>query len=268
MNQTLAVRLLEKQGHRVEVTGTGREALDALDRSAFNLVLMDVQMPEMDGLEAVSAIRRDEKRRPGAHQPVIAMTAFTMKGDRERFLDAGFDGYVRKPVSVRELLDAIDHVLPPAAVPPALVVPPPAAVPVVAEAPATPDHDGGHAPTPGATPSDEPPAFDKAAALGRLAGDEALLKELVEVFLEECPKWLADLRAATAARDAVRLGRAAHTLKGAVDNCGAPRAYALAFELEKMGREGRADGAEEALGTLEREVDRLVAALRSFAQSR
>ena len=254
MNQTLAVRLLEKEGHRVEVTGTGREALDALERRAFDLVLMDVQMPEMDGLEAVDVLRREEKRRPGAHQPVIAMTAFTMKGDRERFLDAGFDGYVRKPVSVRELLDAIDHLLPPGAEPPPVIVPPPAALPVVAVEEAAPP------------PVDEqPPAFDRAAALGRLAGDESLLKELVEVFLEECPKWLADLRAAASAGDAVKLGRAAHTLKGAVDNCGGPRAYALALELEKMGREGRVDGAEDALGRLEREVSRLVTALRGFA---
>jgi signal transduction histidine kinase/DNA-binding response OmpR family regulator/HPt (histidine-containing phosphotransfer) domain-containing protein/uncharacterized membrane protein len=269
VNQTLAVRLLEKEGHRVEVAGTGKEALDALDRRAFDLVLMDVQMPEMDGLEAVGAIRRDEKKRPGAHQPVIAMTAFTMKGDKERFLAAGFDGYVRKPVSVRELLDAIDHVLPPGAAAPApeIAVPLPAALPkdLATVAPVEPPPaPAPPAPAPAAV-NGEPPAFDKAAALGRLAGDEELLRELVEVFLEECPKWIGDLRAAMDARDAVRLGRAAHTLKGAVDNCGGKGAYALALELEKMGREGRTDGAEAAIGRLERELDRLVADLRSFA---
>ncbi len=112
VNQLVAVGLLEKQGHRVTVTGTGREALEALDGGPFDLVLMDVQMPEMDGLEAVAAIRAEETQGGGARLPVIAMTAYTMKGDRERFLEAGFDGYVRKPISVHELFEAIAAVVP------------------------------------------------------------------------------------------------------------------------------------------------------------
>jgi signal transduction histidine kinase/CheY-like chemotaxis protein/HPt (histidine-containing phosphotransfer) domain-containing protein len=242
VNQTLAVRLLEKEGHRLTVAGTGREALEALARASFDLVLMDVQMPEMDGLEAIAAIRAGEKQQPGAHQPVIAMTAFTMKGDRERFLASGFDGYVRKPISIHELLEAIDRLLPP----------------------------GDEAPTAAAAaPADDgPEPFDRAAALGRLAGDEALLRELVGVFLEEYPAWMADIRAAVRARDPQILQRAAHTLKGAVDSCGSPGAYAAAFELEKMGRAGEVPGEGEAMGRLEREIDRLVPALRRFVGAR
>jgi signal transduction histidine kinase/CheY-like chemotaxis protein/HPt (histidine-containing phosphotransfer) domain-containing protein len=239
VNQRVAVGLLEKERHRVTVVGTGREALEALEGARFDLVLMDVQMPEMDGLEAVAAIRAEEKKRPGAHLPVIAMTAFTMKGDRERFLTAGFDGYVKKPISLSELLEAIDDVLPrPAEAPPAS-----------ARAPVSAASEG---------------VFDRAAALDRLAGDEGLLRELCEVFLEEEPKWRAEIRAAVAARDAALLKRAAHTLKGAVDSIGGARAYRAALELERMGREANLDGAEAALAELERELAALVPALAAF----
>ncbi|MFT3769882.1 MAG: response regulator [Minicystis sp.] len=278
VNQMVAVRLLEREGHRTTVAGTGREALDALARASFDLVLMDVQMPEMDGLEAVAAIRADERKRPGVHQPVVAMTAYTMKGDRERFLEAGFDGYVRKPISVQELLDAIDEAVPRPAAPlaapslspappaaallaaPAPAAPPPAAAALAAPAPAAPPPV---APPPAASPADDG-AFDKPAALDRLAGDEELLRELVDVFLEEQPKWMADIRAAVDRRDAALLKRGAHTLKGAVDSCGGHRVHAAAMDLERMGREANLDGAEAALARLEREMEALVPALRRW----
>jgi len=114
VNQRLAMRLLEKRGWRVEVAADGKEALRILegcsDGEAFDLVLMDVQMPEMNGLEATAEIRRRERRR-GGHIPIIAMTAHAMKGDRERCLEAGMDGYVAKPIQPAELFDAIDEVL-------------------------------------------------------------------------------------------------------------------------------------------------------------
>src|SRR5262249_31453848 len=102
VNQRLVVRLLEKQGHQVTLACTGREALDAWERDNFDVVLMDVQMPDVDGLEATSLIRVGE-RRTGRHVPIIAMTAHAMKGDRERCLEAGMDGYVSKPVQPAEL---------------------------------------------------------------------------------------------------------------------------------------------------------------------
>jgi signal transduction histidine kinase/CheY-like chemotaxis protein len=107
VNQRLAVRLLEKHGHTVSLTGTGREALAALERQSFDLILMDVEMPEMDGLEATAEIRRRE-RDTARHVPILAMTAHAMKGDRERCLEAGMDGYVSKPIQAQELWQAIE----------------------------------------------------------------------------------------------------------------------------------------------------------------
>ena len=113
VNQKLAVRLLEKRGHAVVLAGDGKEALAALARQPFDMVLMDVQMPEMDGFEAAERIRRDEAG-TGRHVPILAMTAYAMKGDRERCLEAGMDGYVTKPIQPQELFEAIDRLLPPA----------------------------------------------------------------------------------------------------------------------------------------------------------
>jgi CheY-like chemotaxis protein len=110
VNQALIVRLLVKQGHTAVVTGTGREALAVLEKEAFDLVLMDVQMPEMDGFEAAMAIRRREQG-TDAHQPIIAITAYAMKGDQERCLAAGMDSYVSKPISPAELFEAIDALM-------------------------------------------------------------------------------------------------------------------------------------------------------------
>jgi signal transduction histidine kinase/CheY-like chemotaxis protein/HPt (histidine-containing phosphotransfer) domain-containing protein len=295
VNQMVAVRLLEREGHRTTVVGTGREAVEALSRATFDLVLMDVQMPEMDGLEAVAVIRGDERQRPGAHQPVVAMTAYTMKGDRERFLEAGFDGYVRKPISVHELFEAIDDAVPrppvtvtplpvPARVPspetlaPAVAAPAPpapavaalavAAPAVAALAMAAPTAVAAPAPAPPASAAALPPAddgaFDKVAALQRMAGDEELLREMVDVFLQEQGKWMADIRAAVASGDAALLKRGAHTLKGAVDSCGGHRVRAAAMPLEQMGREGKLDGAAAALVGLTHEMDTLVPALRRW----
>jgi two-component system, sensor histidine kinase and response regulator len=102
VNQRLVVRLLEKSGHRVVVAGTGLEALQALEKGSFDLVLMDVQMPEMDGLEATAVIREKEKS-SGLHQPVVALTAHAMKGDREKCMAGGMDGYLSKPIRPQEL---------------------------------------------------------------------------------------------------------------------------------------------------------------------
>jgi CheY-like chemotaxis protein len=106
VNQKLAVALLERQGHAVTIASNGREAVDAMDRESFDLVLMDIQMPEMDGLEATLAIRAKQLA-SGAHTPIIAMTAHALKGDRERCLEAGMDGYVTKPIRPPDLYHAL-----------------------------------------------------------------------------------------------------------------------------------------------------------------
>jgi two-component system sensor histidine kinase/response regulator len=106
VNQVLAVRLLEKRGHEVAVAGNGEEALEALDKQAFDLVLMDVQMPEMDGLQATAAIRKSEMK-SGKHIPIIAMTAHAMAGDKDRCLEAGMDDYITKPIRPEQLDDVL-----------------------------------------------------------------------------------------------------------------------------------------------------------------
>ncbi len=110
INQKLGVRLLEKRGHCVVVANNGREALATLAREPFDLVLMDVQMPVMDGFETTAAIRQQENS-TGRHLPILAMTAHAMKGDRDRCLIAGMDGYIAKPIQPRELYDTIERIM-------------------------------------------------------------------------------------------------------------------------------------------------------------
>src|SRR5712691_8641718 len=211
VNQALAVRLLEKRGHEVEVANNGREGLEAWGKSGpgrFDAVLMDVQMPEMDGFEATAAIRAREKA-TGRHQPIIAMTAHAMKGDKERCLEAGMDGYVSKPVRAKDLFDEIKKHVPSAEAPPT-------------ETSAKP-------PSPEATPPVRKSAdgLDRATLMERLEGDAGLLAEMVGLFLQDYPRLLAAMREAAARGDAKSLERAAHTLKGAVSNFAAPAAKLL-----------------------------------------
>jgi CheY-like chemotaxis protein len=111
VNQRMAVALLEKHGHSVVVANHGKEALGALACQRFDVVLMDVQMPEMDGIEATVAIREKE-RQTGQHIPIIAMTAHAMKGDQERFLQAGMDDYIPKPVNIKRLFEVVQRLVP------------------------------------------------------------------------------------------------------------------------------------------------------------
>jgi signal transduction histidine kinase/DNA-binding response OmpR family regulator/HPt (histidine-containing phosphotransfer) domain-containing protein len=235
VNQTLAVILLEKEGHQVVVAGNGQEALTALEGQPFDLVLMDVQMPELDGLAATSALRRKEQT-TGAHVPVIAMTAHAMKGDRERCLEAGMDGYVTKPIQPEELWLVIGQV-----------------VPAAGAVPAAPARGPGGPAAAG--------VFDPDAVLKRVGGNVKLLRQIVELFLADAPRLLGEVREAVAAGDADRLHRAAHTLKGTVANFMAPAVLDAAVRLELMGRSGQLDGSHEVYRTLEVEAERLGKAL-------
>jgi len=246
VNQKLAVRLLEKRGYAVTVASNGREALAALDRERFDLVLMDVQMPEMGGFEATAAIRAREQG-SSSHLPIVAMTAHAMKGDRERCLEEGMDGYVTKPIQPQILFDAIEALLP--------------AAPVG-------EPDPIAAARPGAPPSIDAEAgtelIDRAQVLRRVGGDLDLLKELTEIFLEECPQLLTSVREAIAGRDGEALERAAHKIKGAVSNFSAHAAVEAALQLETMGREGDLTGAESVCVALESSIERLKPALAAL----
>jgi CheY-like chemotaxis protein/HPt (histidine-containing phosphotransfer) domain-containing protein len=203
VNQKLAVRLLEKRGHSVVVCGTGREALATIEREPFDVVLLDVQMPEMDGLETTLTIRRRE-RETGGHTPIVAMTAHAMKGDREQCLAAGMDAYISKPLQPDELFEVVEHLANGTA-------------PTSSEASLS--NGGKH-------------LLNEEQALERVGGDRAFLDELISIFNRECPKWLAEIDTAIDARDAVRLHRVAHTLKGAAANLGMESARDAALALE------------------------------------
>ncbi len=237
-NQKLAVRLLEKRGHAVVVAADGKEALAALEKGSFDLCLMDVHMPVMNGFEATAAIRKAEEG-SGGRLPIIALTANAMKGDRERCLQGGFDDYVSKPIDARQLFEAIGRFT---------------AKPV------------GHANGVGEAPAEE--ALDRAALLERVEGDEEMLAELVAVFLEDCPRLLAALGEAIGQGNAEAVREAAHGLKGSVGYFGSPAAQTAALRLETMGQSGDLTGADAAFWDLERKLTRLRVGLAGMIEGR
>jgi CheY-like chemotaxis protein len=233
VNQKLAIALLEGCGHQVVVAQNGQEAVAATESQSFDLILMDVQMPEMDGLEATAAIRNRE-RSVGTRIPIIAMTAYALKGDRERFLAAGMDGYVAKPIQVEALFDAIDALFP-----------------------------GRQTRT--ALRSAEPVSWTE--ALQALRGDQVLLRSLVEAGLEEIPHLMTTLREAVTGHDGPGLHRAAHTLKTSLRYFGAREAAEQALQLETLGREGRLEEAPPLVIPFAAEVERVQASLRTFLET-
>jgi len=236
VNQRVAVRLLEKRGHDVVVVNTGRQAVAAVAEQSFDAVLMDVQMPEMDGFESTAVIRQREQT-TGGRIPIIAMTAHAMKGDRERCLEAGMDGYISKPLQPDTLYAAVESRC-----------------------------TGTSAAGAPAAASEGPVPFDRDVLHKTFGDDDALLKEVIGVFLEACPGWQAEIRAAIDAGDASRLRIAAHTLKGAVSHFGARGAYGAAHQLERMGRERKLQGAAAACTALERALDGLQSGLRALCE--
>jgi signal transduction histidine kinase/CheY-like chemotaxis protein/HPt (histidine-containing phosphotransfer) domain-containing protein len=206
VNQRLAIRLLEREGHSVCVVGDGATAVERTLAEPFDLVLMDVQMPGMDGLEATGLIRTREREIGEGHLPIIAMTAHAMKGDERRCLDAGMDAYVAKPVQRHDLLLAIAQAL-----------------------------SGAQ---PAATLEAAPADLDRDLILERLDGDEALLRELIDLHLREAPVLSAQIGACLAAGDARGVSRAAHTLKGMAANFHARAVVDTARRLEESATAG------------------------------
>jgi len=235
VNQRLASRLLEKQGHQVTIVPDGVQALAAFDKHEFDVILMDVQMPELDGFEATIQIRAREQGH-GRHVPIVAMTAHAMKGDRERCLAVGMDGYISKPIQPQELYEGIETAL--------------AA------------HDARQ--TAHAESASSERVFNRACALQTVAGDETLLAELVVVFLDTYPTHMAGIQEAIDRHDARALQNLAHTLKGAVGTFGAQDAYDAALQLEEVGKTGDLTSARAGFGTLAQALERLHQALVEY----
>ena len=220
VNQRVATRMIEDLGHRVVVVGDGRAAVEVSASGRFDLILMDVQMPELDGFEALAAIRgrelmaaeaagrRDEAEAP--HLPIIALTAHAMTGDRERCLNAGFDDYLSKPVTSAKVRGVLARFAP--------NISPPATPAVVIEPPA--------------------PAFDRRAALEAMGGMEELLDEVIHLFVDDSPRLLDEIRRAADAEDHVALGRLGHTMAGSAGNFGPNPVIAAAHQVERAARAG------------------------------
>ncbi|HEX4319301.1 MAG TPA: response regulator [Acidobacteriaceae bacterium] len=249
VNQKLAIRLLEKRGHKVTVAGNGKQALDAIeDRSSapYDLVLMDVQMPEMDGLEATMLLREREKL-SGLHQPIVAMTALVMKGDRERCLASGMDGFLSKPIRPQELDDVLDSYTAQIS---AMQL---SASESIAEI------------APSNSSSDAILTND---LLERIDGDRTLLAELLDLLREDSAKQLRTAQLAIDANDAATVQSVGHALKGALANLAAPTASAIAGELESIGKSGvksgSLTGAQPVLNQLEHELARAIEALEAL----
>ena len=241
VNQKLASHLVHTRGHGVIVADNGREALEVLDRQPVDLVLMDVQMPEMDGFEATAAIRARE-RTTGKHLPIIALTAHAMQGDRQRCLDAGMDDYVAKPIQPLELFEVIDRLMDDRR------------SDAAATASIRPDPPHGAS-----------PLIDREGLLARVQGDSATLQTFTRLFLADYPIRLGELEAAIGARDAAGIVAAAHTLKGAVAVFSRGPAYITAAQLEQLGKERNVAAAARLCSTLADELVRLRDGLEAFA---
>ncbi len=214
VNQTVAIAMLKKQGYRVDVVGNGLEALEALSRIPYDLILMDCQMPEMDGFEATSRIR-DRKTPLQRHQlPIIAMTANAMSGDRERCLAAGMNDYLAKPVKPQQLEKMLEKWL--------------TAVDAAAEEPDT------ELPR---TQQESLPVFDQEEIAERLGDSPELLEEIIGVARTDLPLRLQQLRQALQEMDRTALRQTSHTIKGMAANLGAPRLQQAAAQFEHQSQE-------------------------------
>jgi CheY-like chemotaxis protein/HPt (histidine-containing phosphotransfer) domain-containing protein len=255
-NQQVAIGILRKLGLQADAVTNGAEAIAALESIPYDLVLMDVQMPKMDGLEATAHIRDPQSAVQNHGIPIVAMTAHAMQGDRERCLEAGMNDYVTKPVSPQALADALARWLPgdDAARPTNASAEPAPAVPGTAE--------------PAAEPEPETPVFDRPGMLARLMDDEDLARAVAVGFLEDMPRQIEVLRSYLEAGDAEGTVRQAHTIKGASANVGGESLRAVAFAMEKAARAGDIADVVARLLDLDARFARLKEAMQAFVDEK
>ena len=240
VNQKLAIRLLEKAGHHVTLASTGREAVTAWERAGtpgFDLILMDIHMPEMDGMKATAEIRRQEAP-SGRHVPILAMTAHAMRGDKERCLASGMDGYVSKPVHPHELFSEMERCLAVFEGKGAMAEQPPQETQTLQET-----------------------QVDRASLIERVEGDQELLAEMIQLFRQDAPNLIGAMRAALEHGDMEVLERSAHSLKGAAANLSAKAAAEAAMHLEKVAKDKNFEAATARLADVEQVMQRLLPAL-------
>jgi CheY-like chemotaxis protein len=245
VNVQLARGMLGKLGCTAVHANSGQAALDALESEAFDLVLMDVQMPVMDGLTATRKIR--EREAGGSSRvPIIALTAHAMESDRIACLEAGMDGYLSKPIRVAELRDAVNRWSPGS---------------LSASEP-------GSKGTGDARDAERSLVLDLSGALGRLEGDEDLLRLAMECFTESAPEMQAEIRAGAVAQDGKSVREAAHGLRGAAAGIGGDRVRSLAEQIERAGARGNIARVDELIGELESQLDELIEAIEDYQQSK
>ncbi len=243
VNQDLVSQIVSKLGHQATVVKSGQEALETLESTApgtFDLILMDVQMPEMDGFEATAAIRTYEQK-TGTHTPIIGVTAYALKGDRERCIEAGMDGYIGKPVQISELHKTIEETM-------------------------RQTHQSEDPNCTDDNPKGEAGVFDFEAAMTQVDGDEELLLDITAVFLETCQDQLTELQEALNAGDGEALSRAAHSMKGSVGNFGAKSAFDICLKLETMGRNDDLADAWNVYSELEGQIRQLSTELEGLLE--
>lgn len=246
VNQEVAIHILSEAGHTIMVANNGKEAVAQMEEQAFDLVLMDVQMPEMDGFEATKVIRLREKE-SGQYTPIVALTANAIKGDKERCLEAGMDGYVSKPFQKQELLETIQKLNTKA---------------TFLEREAL-----THTPQKvliSANVGDVDDILDLERIHDKFGDDTIILGKLMGLLLSKCPDQFATIQESIDKQDPETLRQTAHSIKGAIGNFTDKAAFQAALQLETLGREGNLEQGMEVFNHLKTEVSRLEAALKTL----
>ncbi|MDB5390128.1 MAG: signal transduction histidine kinase [Planctomycetaceae bacterium] len=235
VNQKVVTRLMEKRGHHVEIACNGMEAIAAWKERQFDLILMDAQMPVMDGLTATGLIRKQEQEHGNAHIPIIAMTAHALKGDRERCLEAGMDEYLSKPLNVSEFFSTLARL-----------------------------SAATHVEIGQQSAANAASEFDHQTALALMEGDDAALQEVANVFLGDCPLLMQNIQTAITNADSAALAKSAHSLKGSAGYFGAKATAETAVKLELLGRASKIENASDLYSELEQQVAQLTHELSDF----